>query len=87
MKANFKRGGNIVVMIGDKSYEMSKEVLKAVLDTAKESVPNGVYAAKNNKAVILLNEPNITDERFKELCRDFNKKGFILLHNRGSSDG
>lgn len=82
-----KAKNEVTVYIGDKAYLMSKKAAEVVINTGKTSVKNGVYAAKSKKTVILLNEPNITDERFKELCRTFNKKGFVVLHNRGMNNG
>lgn len=71
------------VTIGQSVYTMSDEILKSLLKTASESVQNGVYAAKKGSVVILLNEPNLSRERFRSLTKEYNRKGFVLLHNRG----
>lgn len=75
------------VTIGKSVYKMPDEILKSVLKTASESVPNGVYAAKKGSVVILLNEPNLSRDRFRSLTKDYNKQGFVLLHNRGVARG
>lgn len=75
------------VMIRAKAYQMSESMLKGVLDTACKSVQNGVYAAKKGHTIILLNEPNLSRDRFRSLTKDYNKQGFVLLHNRGVAHG
>ena len=74
-------------MVGNSVYQMSEGGLKGVLELASKSVQNGVYAAKKKDAVILLNEPNLSRERFRSLTKDYNRKGFVLLHNRGVGNG
>lgn len=75
------------VFVQNTVYKMSEGVLKGVLDLARERVQNGVYAAKKANTIILLNEPNLSRERFRSLTKDYNRKGFVLLHNRGVSVG
>lgn len=75
------------VTVGESVYQMSEAILKGVLSVASQSVHNGVYAAKKKDVVILLNEPNLSRERFRRLTKDYNRKGFVLLHNRGASNG
>lgn len=75
------------VVVGDSAYKMTEGGLKGVLDVARQSVQNGVYAAKKKDVVVLLNEPNLSRERFRALTKDYNRKGFVLLHNRGVSGG
>lgn len=75
------------VVIGESARKVSEAVLKGVLAAASQTVQNGVYAAKKKNVIILLNEPNLSRERFRSLTKDFNSKGFVLLHNRGVRNG
>lgn len=75
------------VMVGNSVYQMSEGGLKGVLELASKSVQNGVYAAKKKDVIILLNEPNLSRDRFRSLTKDYNRKGFVLLHNRGVGNG
>lgn len=85
MKANVKK--EVTVILNDKMTAVPKDIANNMLKLARESVHNGVYAAKRKDTVIFLNEPEISTERFAELCRLYNSNGFILLHNRGASNG
>lgn len=75
------------VILGNKAVKLSGKVLENVMNTARDAVQNGVYAAKKGDVIILLNEPNLSRERFRSLTKDYNRKGFVLLHNRGVSVG
>lgn len=76
---------NVVVYVGEHAYQMTKEQAKGLVNIGRQSVQNGVYAARKNGVIILLNESNVSSERFLELCRLYNKKGFVLFHNRSGS--
>ena len=74
-------------MYGEKAVVTPENVAKNVLALARENVKNGVYAAKKGDTYIMMNEPNISRERFRSLAKEFNKHGFVLLHNRGVKHG
>lgn len=75
------------LIYGEKAVVVPENVLKNVLALARESIQNGVYAAKKADTYIMLNEPNLSRERFRKLTKDYNKQGFVLLHNRGVAHG
>lgn len=75
----------VTVIVGERAYQMPREQANGLINIGRQSVQNGVYAAKKKNIVILLNEANVSTERFHELCRLYNNKGFVLLHNRGGA--
>lgn len=79
------RNNLVTVIVGEHAYQMTKEQANGLVDIGRQSVHSGVYAAKKKGVVILLNEQNVSAERFKELCKAYNKDGFVLHHNRGEA--
>ena len=86
-REGMKAMSDYTIIIGDSVYNTSEKLLKNVLETASSTVQHGVYAAKKGNVVILLNKPNLSRERFRSLTKEYNRKGFVLLHNRGVSCG
>lgn len=68
------------VLIGKKTWEMSKSKYKKLLVVAKEQVPKGIYAIENGDyAELRCDTGSIT--KIKRLKREFRMRGFKVYTN------
>ena len=71
------------VVIGKKTYRMSRTEYQGLLKVASEQVPFGIYAVENKDYAELRCDRCTSMTQLKKLTRQFNQNGFKVLSNKG----
>ena len=69
------------VLINDHVYEMGREAFRGVLDIAKKSVPNGIYAVSKDDFCEMKNETFHNQEEMNKRIVEYHKLGFRVYFN------
>lgn len=74
------------VKVNNRTYRMSRQEYKGLLQVAKEQVPMGVYALEKSDYAELRCDQCKSMTKLKELERLFRSQGFKVYSNRGKPD-
>lgn len=72
------------VLVGKKTYQMSKKEYQGLLKVASEQVPFGVYAIEKEKYAELRVDHCKSITQLKTLKRQFKAQGFKVYANGGA---
>ena len=69
------------VIINNHVYEMGRKAFRGVLDIAKKSVPNGIYAVSKGDFCEMKNETFRNQEEMNKRIVAYQKQGFRVYFN------
>ena len=70
------------VIINNHVYEMGRKAFSGVLDIAKKSVPNGIYAVSKDDFCEMKNETFRNQEEMNKQIVAYQKQGFRVYFNK-----
>ena len=70
------------VIINNHVYEMGRKAFSGVLDIAKKSVPNGIYAVSKDDFCEMKNETFRNQEEMNKQIVAYQKQGFMVYFNK-----
>lgn len=73
------------VVVGKKSYRMSRTEYEGLLKVASEQVPFGIYAVEKKEYAELRCDRCSSMTQLKKLTRQFSQQGFKVLSNKGDA--
>ena len=71
------------VVVGKKTYRMSRAEYDGLLKVASEQVPFGIYAVEKKDYAELRCDRCSSMTQLKKLTRQYNQHGFKVLSNKG----
>ena len=74
----------MLLIMGDKTYEMSELEAWKMINVSKNLVPKGIYAIEKTTLVELKNEFHLDDNELNNAIADYARKGFKVYFNGGS---
>lgn len=75
----------MVVLVGKRTYQMSRKEYNGLLKIASEQVPLGVYAIEKRNTAELRHDKCTSTGKVKELIRNWKRQGYKVYANRGGS--
>ena len=69
------------VLINEHVYEMGRKAFRGVLDIAKKSVPNGIYAVSKDDFCEMKKETFRNQEEMNKQIVAYQKQGFRVFFN------
>ena len=69
------------VLLGKKTYQMTKEEAKGLLKIAGEAVPFGIYGLEKAGYIELRNDHPQSITKLKALIREYKRQGFKVYAN------
>ena len=75
------------VIINNHVYEMGYKALRSVLDIAKKSVPNGIYAVGKGDFCEMKKETFRNQEEMNKRIVEYQKQGFMVYFFCEKRDG
>lgn len=69
------------VIINNHVYEMGRKSFRGVLDIAKKSVPNGIYAVSKDDFCEMKKETFRNQEEMNKRIVEYQKQGFRVYFN------
>ena len=71
----------MIVIMGDKTYEMSELEAWKMINVSKNLVPKGIYAIEKTTLIELKNEFYSDDDELNKAIAEYAKKGFKVHFN------
>ena len=76
-----RKGCRMKVKVADRTYRMSRDEYRGLLEVASEQVPFGIYAIEKKGYAELRCDRCKSMTQLKELTRGFRAQGFRVLAN------
>lgn len=73
------------VVVGKKTYRMSRAEYDGLLKVASEQVPFGIYAVEKKEYAELRCDRCGSMTQLKKMTRQYNQQGFKVLSNKGDT--
>lgn len=73
----------MIVIIGKKTYSMSRTEFKGLLQIASEQMPFGIYAVEKDGKAEMQNQKPGSMTKLKEQIRSFKAAGYKVYANKG----
>ena len=73
----------MIVIIGKKSYQMSRKAADKLLEQMSEYVPFGIYAVEKDGKIEARKDVCTSMTQLKSLTRQFRQNGFKVYSNKG----